>query len=308
VAIPEAQLDTWTALGSVPQSSATYESIKNVLEAQSSPYYKKIGASGFEVFLQGSYRNHTNVYGDSDVDIVICQTSSFYYNLDSLSPQEQAEFRRIHPSPAAYPLGEFKKDVSAWLAEQYESDFDPTGTKALRIKERHNRRSADVLVSAQHRRYTAFPSLQGAQSTTGVTFFTSSGAQIVNYPRQHRLNMTDRHDETKEWLKPTVRVFKRMRNKMIADGMLREGAAPSYYIEGLLYNAPLDKFGTSLQSTVRSCLQWAHDVNKHSLLCANREHMLVADGQKTSWETADCQAFIDASVKLWNDWGKSRMI
>jgi len=95
---------------------------------------------------------------------------------------------------------------------------------------------------------------------------------------------------------------------MIADGMLREGAAPSYYIEGLLYNAPLDKFGTSLQSTVRSCLQWAHDVNKHSLLCANREHMLVADGQKTSWETADCQAFIDASVKLWNDWGKSRMI
>ena len=103
MAIPEAQLDIWTALGSVPQSSATYESIKNVLHAQSSPYYKKIGASGFETFLQGSYRNHTNVFGDSDVDIVILQTSSFYYNLDALSPQEQAEFKRLHPTPALIP-------------------------------------------------------------------------------------------------------------------------------------------------------------------------------------------------------------
>lgn len=302
MAIPEAQLDTWTALGSVPQSSATYESIKNVLDAQSSPYYKKIGASGFEVFLQGSYRNHTNVFGDSDVDIVIMQTSSFYYNLDALSPQEQAEFKRIHPTPAVYPLPEFKKDVSAWIREQYEGDFDPSGSRALHIKARHNRRSSDVLVAARHKRYTAYPNSQGAQSLDGVTFFTSDGGQIVNYPRQHRLHMTARHDETKEWLKPTVRVFKRMRNKMIADGMLRDGAAPSYYIEGLLYNAPLTAFGTNLQHTVRSCLQWALDVEKSSLLCANGVHLLVRDNEKTSWATADCKAFIDASAKLWNEW------
>ena len=117
--------------------------------------------------------------------------------------------------------------------------------------------------------------------------------------------MTARHEETKEWLKPTVRVFKRMRNKMIADGVLRDGSAPSYYIEGLLYNTPLIAFGTNLQSTVRSCLQWAFDVEKSSLLCANGVHFLVRDNEKTSWATADCQAFMDASVKLWNEWGKA---
>ena len=33
-----------------------------------------------------------------------------------------------------------------------------------------------------------------------------------------------------------------MRNKMIEDGMLSEGVAPSYFIEGLLNNAPPRRF------------------------------------------------------------------
>jgi hypothetical protein len=310
VAIPDAQLDTWTALGSVPQSSATYESINNVLDSQSAPYYGKgLGdGKGFDIFLQGSYRNHTNVFGDSDVDVVICQTKMFYYNLDALTEPEKAEFKRIHPKPAQYTLAAFKADVSTWLAKQYETDFDPSGSKALCIKERHNRRNADVLVAARHKRYTAFPNLQGEQAAEGITFFTKDGGQIVNYPKQHRLNLTARHTETKEWLKPTVRIFKRMRNKMIADKLLGEGVAPSYYLEGLLYNAPLEAFGTSWQATVRNCLQWAQDVEKSALWCANGQHHLVRDGQKTSWSTADCQTFIDASVKLWNEWGKLKWI
>jgi DNA-binding protein H-NS len=38
MAIPEAQLETWTGLGSVQQSKTTYQSIKNVLEHKDAPY------------------------------------------------------------------------------------------------------------------------------------------------------------------------------------------------------------------------------------------------------------------------------
>ena len=40
--------------------------MKATLEDSSSPYYLK----SFESFLQGSYANDTNVYRDSDVDVV----------------------------------------------------------------------------------------------------------------------------------------------------------------------------------------------------------------------------------------------
>jgi Nucleotidyltransferase domain len=112
--IPEDQLQTWTGLGSVAQSRDTYATIRNVLLDQNAPYAAHIG----EVFLQGSYGNDTNIYGDSDVDVVIVQKGLFYYNLDRLSPPEQAEFKRIHSDVAQYNLNTFRSQVSAWIARK----------------------------------------------------------------------------------------------------------------------------------------------------------------------------------------------
>ena len=74
MAIPEYQLDTWAKQGSVTQSAGTYDTIKRVLEDKNAPYAGK----DFSIFLQGSYGNDTNVYRDSDVDIVICLNQSFF--------------------------------------------------------------------------------------------------------------------------------------------------------------------------------------------------------------------------------------
>lgn len=75
--------------------------------------------------------------------------------------------------------------------------------------------------------------------------WTTDGTRIENYPKLHRENLTKKHQSTEQWLKPMVRVMKNMRSKLVADGTLDPGAAPSYYIEGLLYNIPNEKFGTS---------------------------------------------------------------
>jgi hypothetical protein len=64
VAIPESQLETWTHIGAGPQSTATYQSIKAVIEHKDAPYASR----QIDSFLQGSYGNDTNVFGaDSDV-------------------------------------------------------------------------------------------------------------------------------------------------------------------------------------------------------------------------------------------------
>src|SRR5258708_36934682 len=94
MAIPEAQLKTWTSLGSVQQSSATYQSIKKVLDHKDAPYASRDTDS----FLQGSYGNDTNIYGDSDIDIVLRAKTLFYYDISKLPLDQQNAFRRVHPN------------------------------------------------------------------------------------------------------------------------------------------------------------------------------------------------------------------
>jgi tRNA nucleotidyltransferase (CCA-adding enzyme) len=75
--IAESQLDIWASQGPTAQFTDTYNRIRDKLLDKGAPY----PLSDTEVFLQGSYKNDTNVYGDSDVDIVLCHTGAFYKDL-----------------------------------------------------------------------------------------------------------------------------------------------------------------------------------------------------------------------------------
>lgn len=200
--IPESQLETWSHQGSITQSCNTYNSIKNVLEASSTPYAGK----NFKVFLQGSYGNDTNIYAESDVDIVIRLDDCFFSDLDNLSEQEKAAYKQAF-SGAEYTLTTFKQDVLDVLRKQYGSAVKP-GTKAITIDGNGSRRKADVIVSCQYRRYSRFRSSSDSDYVEGICFFNSAGERIANYPKQHSANLTSKHQATSSWLKPMVRILK----------------------------------------------------------------------------------------------------
>src|SRR5687767_1983157 len=117
MSIPESQLETWSHQGSVTQSSDTYKAIKNTLETSGSPYATKT----YEVFLQGSYGNNTNIYAESDVDIVIVLKDAFLNDLKQLSDSQRAGFDAAYPN-AAYTHSHFKRDVLAVLTRAYGAD------------------------------------------------------------------------------------------------------------------------------------------------------------------------------------------
>src|SRR5258707_717200 len=106
MAISEAQLETWAKQGPTAQFTATYDALSTVLNDSSSPYYLK----DFKVFLQGSYKNDSNVYGDSDVDVVIRLDEIFYTDLDFLSDEEKRRFDSQR-TLGSYTLPEFKTAV-----------------------------------------------------------------------------------------------------------------------------------------------------------------------------------------------------
>lgn len=174
MAIPESQLATWSNQGSVTQSAQTYNMIQKVLNDRASPYYSK----DFSIFLQGSYGNDTNVYRDSDVDIVIRLNQTYYSDTNLLKPDAKANYDRAF-SRATYQYTDFKADVLAWLQSKFGADVRP-GKKAIVINGSGSRRDADVLVCALHRRFRDSSSGVDARYDEGIIFWTSNGTEIVN--------------------------------------------------------------------------------------------------------------------------------
>jgi hypothetical protein len=65
---------------------------------------------------------------------------------------------------------------------------------------------------------------------------------------------------------------------------------------------PNEKFGSSYADTFIACFNWAVEADKSKLVCANGLEWLVRDGSHTSWPTADCSTFLDATRRQWNEW------
>lgn len=296
MAIPEAQLDTWSHQGSITQSSNTYNAIKTTLEAADTPYSGK----SYKIFLQGSYGNDTNIYSESDVDIVIRLDDCFQHDLSQL-PEEQLEAFKSSHGDAKYTHKNFKEDVLSVLSTKYGGDVD-SGEKAIAIAASGGRRKSDIIAAIQYRRYHKFISKSDQTYDEGICFYTRSGIQVANYPKQHSENLTYMHQSTSKWFKPMARILKNMRSRLITEGMLGNGVAPSYYIEGLLYNVPNDKFGNSYEDTFVNAINWILDADRSKFVCANEQYLLLFEDSPVTWRAEECEQFLDAAVELWKQW------
>ena len=297
MAIPETQLETWSHQGAIAGSCSTYSTIKNVLESAATPYTGK----GYKVFLQGSYGNDTNIYAESDVDIVIRLDDCFQSDVTQLAPAEKAAWDAAYPS-TSYCYGDFKTDVLATLRKAFPNAVT-TGDKAFSIKADGNRRKADVLPCVAFRRYYKFKGMYDQSYTEGICFYDKANNRISNYPQQHCENLTAKHKTSALHLKPMIRVLKNLRSCLVDKGMIGQGVAPSYYLEGLLYNVPDDKFSASHGDTFVNAINWTQkDADKSTLVTANEQFYLLRDGVKTCWPKADAEQFLKAAIKLWNEW------
>jgi hypothetical protein len=295
VAIPEEQLETWSHQGPTAQFTSAYDGIRNVLWDANSPY----AARGCSVFLQGSYKNDTNVYGDRDVDIVICTDAVYYSDTSNLSADEKQNFDGSFV-PAQYSLSDFKTDVVAWLNKKYPNAVS-VGNKSVYIKGNTGRRDADVIIAGEFRRYKGYPAPGNPTYETGICFFTHDGTRIENFPKQHSERCTSKHQST-NWFKRTVRTYKNLRNKMIADGDIRDGLAPSYFLEGLLYNVPIAQFGGTYTQNFNDTLNWLVGADRSRFECANGLYYLFHATSPVTWRAENCAAFLNAAVSKRDHW------
>ena len=107
MAIPEEQLNTWAQIGAQTTSKQTYATVKLALAGDEAGYNGK----DYSIFLQGSYGNDTNIYKESDVDVVIRLDSVFTYDLRD-SHQVKQRPSRLLTAPRPTPISTFSRVYS----------------------------------------------------------------------------------------------------------------------------------------------------------------------------------------------------
>jgi len=294
--IPRSQLETWSNLGAIVTAQSTHESIRNALKKHEWPAGVK-----YDSYLQGSYRNVTNIRGDSDVDLVVELTSTFQHDLSALPSPEQQQFHADHDY-ATYTLSDFKSEVINALQDYYGPSAVAIGNKSIKISAGSNRLAADVVVCMSYRKYQQYRSRSEQKYVDGIVFYTQTeNRRIVNFPKVHYDNGAEKNSQTNGNYKPTVRMFKNARSYLINHSSLSPDVAPSYFIECLLYNIPSQKIVTNPQDTFFNVLEHLQNANMGSFVCQNRQMDLFGDSPE-QWNIDDANLLRSAYINLWNNW------
>ena len=289
--IPESQLSRWSDHGAQDSSKRTHEAIRRVLDAHRWP-----SGISYEFYLQGSYRNDTNIRGDSDVDVVLELASSFRHEMSSL-PQSDQQRLLAELLTASYDWNDFRREVLSVLEGGFGKGFVSQGNKSIKLKTNPPRLAADVVVSIERRRYINLNSY-----VEGITFFALSDKRwIVNYPKEHYKNGAVKSTRTWDRYKRTVRMFKNARNHLESNRKISADLAPSYFVECLLYNAPDSAFHPGFQETYYAIVNWMVQNNLDGLVCQNGQQRLFGPSSE-QWSVVDAKALANQLVSLWNNW------
>ncbi len=214
--IPESQLATWSKQGAITTSKSTHEAVERAL--------RRHGPSvTYEVYLQGSYRNSTNIYGDSDVDVVAQLQSTFLPDVSSLDTGQQAAFHRAFPGAASYQWQDFRRDVRSALVAGFGSGAVSDGKKCLKVAGNSGRLPCDVVPCMEYRHYTSFTGVGPGTFVPGVVFWSQPDQRkITNFPKPHYDNGVAKHQGTSQRFKPVVRILKNARNAAVKKGYLAD--------------------------------------------------------------------------------------
>jgi hypothetical protein len=298
MAIPEQQLATWSNQGATVSAQATYTSVRAALSANTSP----IRQMNYEAYLQGSYRNDTNVRADSDVDIVVQYNSTFGHNIPALSAVQSQLFNAEYPN-AVYLWEHFREHVLLALRAYYGYGSVEETDRCLKVAAALGRVPGDVVPAIPFRNYTYFYGSNGQSYAEGIRFEDRNGHVIVNYPRQHYDNGVTKNSpgRTGGRFKRTVRMFKNARTRTVERGFLADGATSSYFVDCLIWNAPDNLYRSSLQNTYCDIVNYLNGAVLTGFSCRNGIVPLFGTSQE-QWTETKARQLIASLVRLWNEW------
>ena len=277
MSIPESTLAKWSHHKAGTAFKQAHVPIREALKA-----HKGLKQFKYEVFLQGSYKNDTNLGGDSDVDVVVRLSSKLKPSVAALTGeqlQENGSHKFVHQQWKSF-RDEALNALRARFGKVAES-----GRKTLKVPKGKMQADADLVVTVSHKE--------------GIGFYLSDERRwVVSFPQQHHDRGAKKEKAANNRFKRTIRMFKAARNRLVEKKVLTKDDAPSYFIECLLYNVPDGLFKAKLAPTYTAIVEWLKTANLQGFTSQSGRVDLFGSG-KEQWSQKKARKFVRALQALW---------
>jgi hypothetical protein len=195
---------------------------------------------GVCVSPQGSYYNNTNVRQEADMDLRVTHPLlKVGYASNIQKPDLVAQHFGISASGRTFQsiMPEMRQQMLLSLATAFGwQNLDSSGNKAIRIHKLSGSRSdVDVVPTFAYAWIIWPPGSSLPQQIDGTAILGKDGTWTPNFPKQHRNNGVAKRARTLHRFKKVVRSLKRLRDELVAMGLLDSKLAPSYLVECLIY-------------------------------------------------------------------------
>ena len=280
MAIPESTLSNWSHHRSGTASAQANVAIRNALSS-----YRWPTEVPYEVFLQGSYHNGTNLSRDSDVDVVIRLTTKIRPRVAAMSPAD-LETNGSHRF-LLEKWQSFRQHALRALRAEF-GDSVTAGRKSLKIARGRIPAVADVVVTLKYEDGLAI-------------YLPDERRWVVSHPQRHYRRGRRKERAAVNRFKRTVRMFKATRNHLVSNGVINERTAPSYFIECLLYNVPERLFSQQLNTAYVDILHWLGSAQMRGFTTQSGD-MELFGSRAEQWTTNEARRFMAALQQLWDGW------
>ena len=286
----EETLNGWRKPPSDTEETKLANSYKLVKEAiaEDSVLSKK----NIEVFAQGSYANDTNVRLNSDIDINVRLSDTVYYDVPTGKTKEDYGY-----TDSAYTFEQYKNDVYNALIRKFGAGNITRNDKCLTVKENYARVVTDVVPTFKFNRHE-----ESGATSVGTKFITDEGYPVVSFPLQHIANGKQKNSTTQKRFKRTTRLFRRIRYKMIDDGLVVSKNITSFLLECLVYNMPDHIFNNNNTWTeiLRNAIIYLYEKAGETNECAKWgevSELLYLFHAARKWNRTDVNSYL---VQMWN--------
>jgi hypothetical protein len=289
----EGTLNTWRK----PASENEEQKISNAMSMIKSAIndHPQLLGMNTEAIVQGSYANNTNVKLDSDIDVAIMFKDAFYSEYPEGLTRDDYGF-----SKRSIEFSDYRRCVIQAIGSKFGTGNVHVGNKSIRIQSNTYHVQADVVPSFQYRNYRYISSKDPDVFVEGIKFYSGDGKSVVNYPKVHISNGIAKNKITSRRYKRGVRLLKRIRNKMIEEGVSVSSAITSFLIESLLCNIP-DRIYNNTDTwndLLRACILYLYGETKDPEKSKNWGEVsdlfyLFHDGRK--WDRDGTKAFLAQS-------------
>ena len=259
----------------------------------------KMNGRNYIIIPQGSYQNNTNVRNESDVDICVCYQDVYHANF-FYAPGES--ITSMGDTPSQRVFAEDRQAIGAALRATFAPGISE-GSNAFEVHSNTSRVDADVVAAWRFRGYSKNENTGEVSYREGVTYWTSSGKQVINFPEQHHRNGVEKNNRTGRAFKRTVRIVKRMRYLMLAREVGAADGVASFFIESALYNFP-----DSVYTDYRTWKETVRDVLTRMLRAEGASEWVEISGFKwlfkpnygipAKWTIEQMQAFAREALRL----------